>query len=226
MSSTAKPRHPFGGLLITILVLIDLALGVSGYLFLNRADAAYSEIIDVEAPILNQIRVVTQTSANIHRYCLNLLLFDKPSDLQILTNKIDSARKKNDECLKKIETMSWNQQSVLLLAKLKHTRDTYFRVSESFIQLATTPGKSEALAFKSQNVSPAFEAYQLAQAEFAEHIEKSFEKASDAATSQTKWMQRIVLGLAGAPILIGLGVLLTSALCFIQFIWSVRTAVD
>jgi hypothetical protein len=226
MSSKATGKQTRVLLAVIILALTQLILGVSSVLFLKKADTTYSHIIDTEVPILNHLRGVAKESADIHRFCLNILLAENPSEIKAMTERIRNACKKNDERLKKIGEFSTNQQAEQMLNKLKSARDTYIEASQSFIDLASGSGRSEASVFRVATLRPAFEAYQAAQAEMAEYTQISADQASDAATAQIKSMQTILIGFASGPFVIGLVLLLISTVYFIYFIWSVREAAD
>ncbi len=214
-------------LLIASLALTELLVGVSSVCFLRKTDALYSELIDRKAPILRQLRELAQESSNIHRYSLNLLLVaENPSEVQVVKEKLAKARVKNTQCLREIEHLNQGEHAEQLLIDLKTTGEWYSNAADSLVQLVSKSQREQALAFKTEIMSPAFEAYQSAQTALAEYTDSSFTKANDAATAQTKWMERIVVGFTSAPFLIGLGLLLMSVAYFVYFICSVREASD
>lgn len=205
-----------------VLILSQLLVGLSGVWFLERSYQLYSGIVGVEAHCLNFLQALTLESANVHRSCLDLLLAESPGEFQSAQAKIAGAWKRNDELLEKIGLLSQIRESKHLWVELRDARNSYAEACERFTNLVTASRRAQALADRTDRLRPAFEAYQAAQTALANQTDLLATQAAMAASTQTRQMEKVLLGLTTWPLALSLGLFLVFAVLLIKLAWMCR----
>ena len=177
-------------------------LGVFHIQSVRRIDSGYTNLLKTELSRLQSLQIVTAQTFLINRYCLNLLLAPPQSDLSEIMTKLAAATRLQQEAIKGLNTLEWNERDPLI--KLNDSISEYSAAVEQFLGILKEKGSEPANEFRYVQMRPKLDQVNSDFGAIADSTSRQVlmtsEQASDSAV-RDGW---IGLFLMASPFILGL----------------------
>ena len=221
MSKSAFPGSPDHAatlrrmnFLVLLLVISNIATGVFSFYLLRSVDRRYSELIDHTVPVLNDLQTLTALSVEAMRGT-NPRYFSVAAGEQAPAVKRGRAAVDADRALRaKLLKAEWLPATNAKRTEFKQTGDTFNRVGGEVLKLYEAGQTAEAIRMRETVLLPAFEQYQQATTKIADVLQDESELTNNDFSARTASLSTIVLGVAGWPLIVMMGLLLLTV-CFV-----------
>lgn len=198
-------------LFVVILCLSNLLLGCVSFYFLHKTDAAYSQLVRQNVPALHGlVRLSREVSAAQRSMLRSQRLVGNPTEAA-KNLEIMQATATHTEAVERVAIDPDGDGQLWLPAdltgQLSMRGRRYREVVGTYVSLFQKEGPEEAVLYSEQEVRPAYEAYQDTLEAAAAVVEKRSRDLCAAYSAGTQHFKKIVLGIAGWPVLIAAGLL-------------------
>ena len=221
MSKSAYPGSPDHAatlrrmnFLVVLLVLSNIATGLFSVYLLRKVDDRYTELIGQSVPALNDLRelmsdtVAAMRSTNPRNFVGASV---KPAESQqAMRQRLAVEEMFRGEVLKASGFGVVPQDR----AAIETTGAEFGRVAEELFRLYAAGNAAEATRLRDEKLLPVFDHYVAAIGKAADVIETRSLTASSDYTARTHSLTAVVLGVAGWPLIVMIGLLLLTV-CFV-----------
>ena len=195
--------------LIFVLVVSNIATGIFSFYSLRAVDAKYSALLAQSVPTLNDLQTLTAMTVETMRSTNRSVL----SSLN--ENPIERARESihNEEELRRsLLQRHWLPNDSEQRLEFERAGDAFTRAATTFVESFTNSAPSEMNRQRDEVLRPAFRRYQTATTKAADALEAESLQTSDALTTRTGNISRLILAAGTWPLAILFTLVLTSAL--------------
>jgi hypothetical protein len=198
---------------IVALLVSNIALGALSFYLLRDTDRRYSELIENNMPLLNDLQTLTARSVVAMRVTGSGLLEAASGEPRNQAARYARSARDDEAALRtKLLARPWTNITTTSKAEFQRASETFATGVDRVITLALDNKISEATQLRETTLRPAFEKYQSTITRLADAVELGSRRASNALSEKTGSASTLVLGLAGWPILITLGLIAITAI--------------
>lgn len=200
--------------LVVLLVVSNVATGIFSVYLLRKLDARYSELINQSVPVLNDMQTLTALTVEVMRSTNPSVVGRAPADSERGLARGRAALERERALQEKLIKRQWLAADHAARIEVERTGAEFSRLAGEFLnQLAggMTPVLVEA---REQKLRPAFERYQTALTVATDVLEAHSLRTNDALSADTGSLSKIVLGVAGWPLIVMIA-LLVLTVCFV-----------
>jgi hypothetical protein len=202
MSRSAK-------VIIFILVVSNIASGIFSFYSLRALDAKYSALLAQSVPTLNDLQTLTAMTVETMR-STNPSVLSLPNQ-----DSIVRARQliQNEEQLRRgLLQRHWLRPDSEERLEFERAGDALTRAATSFVDSFPNSAPSEMNQQRDEVLRPAFQRYQVATTKAADALEADSLQTSNALTTKTGSVSRLILAAGTWPLAILFTLVLASAL--------------
>ena len=195
--------------------IFQLVLGWSMVQMLQRSEDQVSRIVEDQVSGLNRIQFLTRASGNVHRSVLNLMLSDSEKDRSWAHERLNLSIR---EVEKLIETMPESGQEGDRKGAGSRAREAWNQYKEAVRQIeqvSERKDKTQATQLRTELLRPRFESLQIANSEWADATESEARSKADQIKTEFSKTRKMLMGLAAAPLLLGIFLCVGVAVIFI-----------
>lgn len=198
--------------LVVVLVLSNIALGGFGFYYLRTIDRKYSDLIEQAVPTLDRLQELTARSMEAMRNT-NPASFGGSAESQAEAMQRARTNLGREAALRDLIGKSeWHSAGVNEPAAFQNAGETFNKTAMEVVSLFGAGRTAEAVKLREQSLRPAFERYVSATTEAADLLQSQSLKASNTVREKTHSVSRMMLGLAGWPVIVISLFLLTTAI--------------
>ena len=221
MSKSAFPGSPDHAatlrrmnILVVLLVISNIVTGVLSVYLLRKVDRRYSELIMHSVPVLNDLQTLTAQSTEAMR-ATNPVFFRDATEklepaLQLGRASLEADRNLRDKLLK----AEWLPETSAKRLEFQQAGEAFTRLGAEVLGLFKAGKSNEAIRVREESLHPAFEKYQRAITKIADLLQDESMVANNDFSAKTSSLSTIVLGVAGWPLIVLMGLLLLTV-CFV-----------
>ena len=221
MSKSAFPGSPDHAatlrrmnLLVVLLVVSNIATGVFSVYLLRSVDQRYSELVSQSVPALNDLRELMSDTVMAMR-STNPRSFtgpnaNGPEALQTARSRLATVQKFRKETLQDAGFAADPADRTAIQAM----GEAFEQVAADLSRLYAAGNLAEAVRLREEKLLPAFDRYIAAMGKVADTVEARSLTTSKDYTTKTHSLSTIVLGVAGWPLIVMMGLLLLTV-CFV-----------
>ena len=188
-------------LLVVLLIISNIALGAFGFFFLRSIDRKYSALIDQSVPTLQALHNLTVNASEAMRSTNPDLLADQKSSPAEIANNARAAIEQNAELREQLLRQDWigaHQEN----ANIREAGEKFDRAAAEVLPLLQANNAAEADKIRDTNLRPLYNNYVAAISKAGELLKKESLTTSNHLSLRTGNLSRVMLGLAGWPIMI------------------------
>lgn len=198
-------------LLVVLLVLSNVGLGVLAFYLLRSTDARYSEILARSIPALSDLRGVSFKLTDLMRSTSLPLLTAAEDQRPQAIRRAQAAIAADRELREKLLLEVWLIESADSRSAIQHAGDNVDSIAARVIEIVQTGKVAEAAKFRDQALRPAFDEYLESIGRAADAVEDASMKANGDISARISNMSAVVLGIAGWPVIVLVGLLVLTA---------------
>lgn len=206
VTSTSKRNSRFLLILIGLLLCSNLATALVAYLVIDRIDTQYSEELRNKVPGLHEVMVLAQEATNTHRAAGNLLLARDEKEKTELLARVAAAQQAEWHSLAKVFGAGPGEADAER-ASLWQAANDYKAAVGQFLVLINRGDRDAALAYRLDQLRPAFDQYQRRQREESVRLNFAAIKAGGEISASVTARKGVLLGFGSWPFLVMLAML-------------------
>jgi hypothetical protein len=200
--------------LVVLLVLSNIATGVFSFYLLRKVDARYSELIEKSVPVLNDMQTLTAVAVEIMRGTNPRHYGGTPEEQAKVMQSGRAALERDRAMREKLLTVDWMPIDAVERVELKNAGEAFTREASAVYDHYAAGSHNPASQSREDSLRPAFERYLVALTVASDELEARSLKTSNALTEDTGSFSKIVLGVAGWPLIVLMALLLVTV-CFV-----------
>jgi hypothetical protein len=188
-------------ILVVVLILSNIALGAFGIFFLRSIDQKYSALIDQSVPTLHALQNLTVRASEAMRSTNPVLLTESKMSPAEVANGARAAVEQGGELRDRLlrqDGIGASQEGV----NVRDTGEKFDRAAAEVIILLEANNAAEATKTRESVLRPAFNNYVAAATKAAELLRSESLTTSKSLSLHTGNLSKVMLGLAGWPIMI------------------------
>lgn len=198
--------------LVVVLVLSNLGLGLFSVYLLRSIERSYTGVIDRSVPVLADLNDITAAVAGAHRLSGPTALLNQPASARpAALEKARSARLRQRQLFEALVERGQLDAASPAVAALRRAHDGFGSRMDELLVLVERGDVAGAGRVRDASLLPAFDDYLSALGRVADEVEGVSQRQSSEATERTERMSRVVLGLAGWPVLVLIALLIVTA---------------
>lgn len=206
------------------MLAVIIGLGLISASLLRSLDDHYAGLIDRSVPVLNEVRALSTSALSAQRSLLASLLAEDEAKREAAYERIAGFVAAGRHIRDGLDARDIFENGKAALRALHQTGADYEAAVGEFLALARSGRVEAARELRLNKVKPALDAY-LAQLEIAgRYVEARSQKMGDDYSAEARSHSAIIFGLAGAPLLIALGAVVTVAAIILWMIIIFRRA--
>lgn len=195
---------------VALLVATNLFTALVGWWVIRTVDSAYRNVTDDAVPALADLRDLTQGSAQVHRYLLNMLVTTNPEERRLLLRLIAQVREQNSALLDSVAARLGDGPDGQLVRQVRAARSDYIAVSSEFQEAAVVGDFAQALEIQRTELRSRYDTYQARLRILGEQAATRIVEEQAFNAAQAGFLSRVVLGMGAVPLIAVLALGVTS----------------
>jgi hypothetical protein len=186
--------------LVIALLVSNIGLGVFGFYFLRAVDAKYSTLIKQSVPALNELQTLTAVSVEAMR-STNPDLFGAVDRRAQMFERARLAIERDRSLRDRALSREWFFDNTDERANFQNAGETFTRAATAVVAVVNSGDLAAAEREREKRLRPAFERYLATTTHAADKLQAHSLRRSDALTARTSHLSKMLIGLAGWPVM-------------------------
>jgi hypothetical protein len=187
---------------VMLLVVSNIAMGVLSVYLLRTVDRRYSDLLDRSVPVMNDLQTLTAQSVTAMRGT-GPALFNAPAENRpALLQRAQAALGEDRDFRDRLVKRDWLSTMPNGKVAFQKTGDEFTKTAQDVLRLFADGKAAEALRMREETLRPVYDQYLGAITKVADLLEDESRQANADYTAKTSSLAKVVLGVAGWPLLV------------------------